>query len=342
MKPGHRNLITDVPGLRVGHAHDSNLRSGVTVILPSDPVTASVDVRGGGPGTRETDALGLAGTVDEIHGLVLSGGSAFGLDAATGVQAWLRDRNVGFPVGETRIPIVPSAILFDLLNGGVWNADVAPSYAELARGACETANASFALGTAGAGYGATTARYAGGLGSASLDLGDGLVVGALAAVNPLGCVTVDQDHPQVWAAPLELDQDFFSTQWPRVVPVPPDEPQLKGGEATASAGRNTTLCVVATNARLSKRQCARFAVMAQTGLARAIYPVHTPLDGDAVFALSTGTTDGAETPGQMARLGALAANTLARAVTRGVCEAGQNDDPAWPGDRAWRNRFNIA
>ncbi len=342
MKPGKRNLITDVPGLTVGQAHDSRARTGVTVILPETPTIASVDVRGGGPGTRETDALGLFGTVDEIHGLVLSGGSAFGLDAATGVQSWLRERNVGFYVGDARVPIVPGAILFDLLNGGVKNAPIAPTYAQLARTACDDAGAIFALGTAGAGYGATTARHAGGLGSASVDIGAGVIVGALAAVNPVGCVSVRSDAPNVWAAPFEQGLEFSSDQWPDPCVAPEAEPPLKGGRDTATAGQNTTLCIVATNARLTKRQCARLAIMAQTGLARAISPVHTPLDGDLVFALSTATADGPEHPGDLARIGAHAANALARAITRGVCEAGRNDDPEWPGDLAWRNRFALA
>ena len=335
-------MITDVPGLAVGHAHDAPSRTGVTVILPDKPAVASVDVRGGGPGTRETEALGLTGSVDEIHGLVFSGGSAFGLDAPTGVQTWLRERNIGFPVGDTRIPIVPGAILFDLLNGGVKNASDTPSYAELARSACDAAGVSFALGTAGAGYGAMTARLAGGIGSASLNIGGGIIVGALAAVNPVGCVTVRQDAPNVWAALLEADQEFYSDQWLDGKVSPDLEPPLKGRAESTAALQNTTLCVVATNARLTKRQCARLAIMAQTGLARALHPAHTPLDGDAVFSLATGLTEGPADASDMARLGAHAANVLARAITRGVCEAGRNDDPAWPGNLAWRNRFGVA
>lgn len=342
MKQGQRNLITDVPGLMIGNAHDPVSRSGVTVLLPDAPAVTSVDVRGGGPGTRETDALGLTGTVNEVHGLVLSGGSAFGLDAATGVQNWLQERNIGFPVGEARVPIVPSAILFDLLNGGAKNEPDAPTYADLAYLACDTASDDFELGTAGAGYGATTARHAGGLGSASLVLDDGLMIGALAAANPLGCVTVSPTDPNAWAAPLEKNLEFYSHQWPGSPTAPDEHPPLKGGRDTASSGQNTTLCVVATNARLSKRECARLAIMAQTGLARAIWPVHTPLDGDVVFALSTGQVDGAMTPAALAELGAHAANVLARAITRGVCEAGRNDDPDWPGPLAWRNRFAVA
>ncbi|MGI9387416.1 MAG: P1 family peptidase, partial [Methyloligellaceae bacterium] len=271
--------------------------------------------------------------------LVLSGGSAFGLNAATGVQNVLRRREIGFAVGSERIPIVPGAILFDMVNGGSSGWSGSPPYEALAEQAAETAGTSFSLGTAGAGYGAMTARYAGGLGSASLDLGDGLFVGALAAVNPLGCVTI-ADGPHVWAAPLEINGEFGGHGWPAKFTGVVYEPPLKGGRETASPGQNTTLCVVATNAKLTKRQCWRVAVMAQTGLARAIYPVHTPLDGDVVFALSTGNTHAPETPADLARLGAHAATTLARAITRGVCEAGTNDGN-WPGDAAWSARFGT-
>ncbi|MGI9407103.1 MAG: P1 family peptidase [Hyphomicrobiaceae bacterium] len=338
-KAGINNLITDVPGLAVGNADDPQLRSGVTVVLPASPAIAAVDVRGGGPGTRETDALGLGGTVDEVHGLVLSGGSAFGLGAATGVQNVLRAKGIGFEVGTARVPIVPGAILFDLMNGGDKEWPDSPPYEQFAERACHAANTSFELGTAGAGYGATTARYAGGLGSASLDLGDGLFVGALAAVNPLGCVTLG-DGPHVWAAPLEINGEFGGHGWPENISGLPDEPPLKGGRNSTAPGENTTLCVVATNACLTKRQCWRLAVMAQTGLARAIFPVHTPLDGDVVFALSTCGTSAPETTADLARLGAHAATTLARAITRGVCEAGRNGDD-WPGETAWSARFGA-
>lgn len=339
MHPGPTNLITDVPGLLVGNANDSSLRSGVTVLLAERPVVAAVDVRGGGPGTRDTAALGLAGTVEEIHGLVFSGGSAFGLNAASGVQSWLRNKGIGFDIGGVRVPIVPQAILFDLLNGGDKNWGDEPPYARLASHACENATHSFALGTAGAGYGATTARYAGGLGSASLDLGNGVVVGALAAANPVGCVTVNAAAPNVWAASLEIANEFFSDRWSDVPVSAPAEPPLKRGPDKPQTGQNTTLCCVATNAKLTKTQCFRLAVMAQTGFARAIYPVHTPLDGDVVFALSTGTGPAPDGPGDLARIGALAANTVARAITRGICESGRPDGEA-PFGTVWSDLLN--
>lgn len=329
---GEFNLITDVPGLRVGNAHDERLASGVTVLLPDAPAVAAVDVRGGGPGTRESDALGLAGTVNEVHGLVLSGGSAFGLAAATGVQSWLRERGIGFSVGSARVPIVPQAILFDLLNGGDKGWGPSPPYERLAQEACAAAGRSFALGSAGAGYGATTATLRGGLGSASELLGGGLVIGALAAVNSLGSVTVG-DTSHFWAAPFEQDGEFGGCGLPAPWPADATEPRLKGG-----APQNTTLAIVATNALLTKPEAYRLAVMAQTGLARAIYPVHSPLDGDVVYALATGHVALPDTTRSLALLGAAAANALARAIARGIYEAAPA--PAfWTGPPAWRARF---
>jgi hypothetical protein len=171
---GPRNLISDIAGVRVGNAHDERLGSGVTVLLADNRLIAAVDVRGGGPGTRETDAVSLAGMVDEVHAIVLSGGSAFGLSAATGVQSWLAERGVGFAIRSARVPLVPQAVLFDLLNGGnkAWGSS--PPYEGLGRMACEAASANFAIGSAGAGFGATTARTRGGLGSASQVLDHGL------------------------------------------------------------------------------------------------------------------------------------------------------------------------
>ena len=333
MRPGPRNLITDVPGLAVGHADDATLRSGVTVILPDAPARASADLRGGGPGTRETEALGDAGLVNELHALVLSGGSAFGLDAATGVQSFLRDKGIGFAIGPVRVPIVPQAILFDLLNGGDKNWGLHPPYRDMAYDAASRVAPDFALGTAGAGFGATIAgkqsgtRMMGGLGSASLVRADGVVVGALAAVNAAGSVTIG-DTPYFWAAPLEMNGEFGGLGWP---PAGADLTQgffLKGGPI-----QNTTLGVIATDAALTKSELKRLAVMAQTGLARAIVPVHTPFDGDIVFALSVGERKLPNPVFDLAELGAMAASVLARAVARGVYEAGgvpgATDAPAY-------------
>jgi L-aminopeptidase/D-esterase-like protein len=311
---GPRNLITDVPGLRVGSAQDERLRSGVTVVLPEAASAAAVDVRGGAPGTRETDVLAPAGTVQEVHGLVLSGGSAFGLDAATGAQSYLRERGVGFAVGGMAVPIVPQAILFDLLNGGDKDWGRRPPYQDLAYAACEAAGADFALGTAGAGFGATIQRYKGGLGSASCLTEDGYSIGALVAVNAVGNVTV-ADSRHFWAAPCEINAEFGGHGWPQSMPSDALEPRFKG------AARNTTIAIIATDANLNRDALRRLAVMAQSGLARAIYPVHSPLDGDTVFALSTAHRPVDDALPTLARLGAYAANTLARAVARGVYEA---------------------
>src|SRR5579859_4689069 len=277
-----RNSITDVTGVRVGHAGDGKLGSGSTVVVFDEAVVASVDVRGGGPGTRETELLNPAQTVPGIDAIVVSGGSAFGLDAASGVQAWLREQGRGFAIGPARVPIVPGAVLFDLLSGGNKNWGRFPPYRDFGYAAAANAAGDFALGTVGAGTGATTVNCKGGLGSASAQTADGHVVGALAAVNAVGSVTIG-DGPWFWAAPFEVDAEFGGRAWPTSFSEQALRPVTKG-----SANQSTTLVVVATDAILNKMQAKRLAVMAQSGLSRAIYPVHTPLDGDVVFAASTG------------------------------------------------------
>lgn len=329
---GRLNLITDVPGIRVGNAHDELVASGVSVVIPEGPAVAAVDVRGGGPGTRETDALGLSGTVSEAHAIVLSGGSAFGLSAATGVQSWLRERGHGFNVGGQHVPIVPQAILFDLLNGGDKDWGATPPYERLGRAACEASGTDFQIGSAGAGFGATTATLRGGLGSASHVLQAGLIVGALVAANPLGSATIAGTR-HFWAAPFEQSGEFGGLGLPS--PMPPDaaSPRLKGGPL-----QSTTIAVIATNARLTKPECHRLAVMAQSGLARAIHPVHSPLDGDVVFSLATGAVTMQDPTRDLTLLGSAAADALTRAVARAVYEAAPV--PAyWKGQPAWRTRF---
>ncbi len=336
-----RNSISDVPGLAVGHAHDSKALTGVTVVLPEKPVVAAVDVRGGGPGTRETDAIGLAGTVDHVHGIVLSGGSAFGLSAASGVQAFLAKQGKGFAVAGVHVPIVPQAILFDLVNGGDLSAAQDPQvYERLALSACKSASESFALGSAGAGFGATTSGLRGGLGSASADLGGGLVVGALVAANAAGSATIGMSR-HFWAAPFEKADEFGGAGFPNDFEACLSTASLKGmgGSLRQSPlGENTTLAVVATNAKLTKAQAYRLAVMAQTGLARSLYPVHTPLDGDSVFVMATGAIELADDHYALARLGSHGADVLARAVARGVYEAGP--EPAnWAGPPSYKALF---
>jgi D-aminopeptidase len=309
-----RNLITDVAGVLVGHAQDARLGSGVTAIVFEEPAVASFDVRGGGPGTRETDMLEPAATVDRIDGIALSGGSAFGLEAGGGIQAWLRERGRGFAVRTARVPIVPGAILFDLLNGGDKQWGRYPPYRDLAYAAAASAAIEFELGSVGAGLGATTVNVKGGIGSASA-IHEGAVVGALAAVNAAGSVLVG-DGPHFWAAPFEQGGEFGGHGFPAQVPDEALVPRTKG-----AVRANTTLVIVATDVALTKPQAKRLAVMAQTGLTRAIFPVHTPLDGDLVFAASTGARPLADPVFALMRLGAIAANVVARAIARGIFTA---------------------
>ncbi len=326
-----RNLITDVSGIRIGHAGDAKLGSGVTAIVFDAPVVASVDVRGGGPGTRETALLDPAQTVEGIDAIVLSGGSAFGLDSASGVQAWLREQGRGFQVREARVPIVPGAILFDLLSGGDKNWGRYPPYRELGYEAAKIAGADFALGSAGAGLGATTVNLKGGVGSASAQTRSGITVGAIAAANAAGSMTIG-NSPHFWAAPFEQGKEFGGRGWPASFPAEALAFRSKG-----APGQNTTLAVVATDARLTKAQAKRLAVMAQSGLSRAIYPVHTPLDGDVVFAAGTGMNALPDPVFALSELGMLAANVLARAIARGIYEATALPFPGAP--PSWRDRF---
>jgi D-aminopeptidase len=329
-----RNLITDIPGLRVGQAGDAKLGSGVTAIVFDAAVVASVDVRGGGPGTRETALLDPAQTVEGIDAIVLSGGSAFGLDAASGVQAWLREQGRGFQVRDARVPIVPGAILFDLLSGGNKDWGRYPPYRELgyeAAKAAKAAGADVALGSVGAGLGATTVNLKGGIGSASGRTRDGLLVGAIVAANAAGSVTVG-DGPHFWAAPFEQNKEFGGRGWP-----PAFSGDALSFRSKGAPGANTTLAVVATDAKLTKAQAKRLAVMAQSGLSRAIYPVHTPLDGDIVFAAAMGQTPLPDPVYSLSELGMLAANVLARAIARGVYEATALPFPgALP---SWKDKF---
>jgi D-aminopeptidase len=309
------NLITDVAGVLVGHADDARLASGVTAIVFEEPAVAAVDVRGGAPGTRETDLLEPHRTVERIDAVVLSGGSAFGLDAGAGVQAFLRERGRGFAIADIRVPLVCGAVLFDLLNGGDKNWGRFPPYRDLGYTAAARAGKVFALGTAGAGFGATTVNLKGGIGSASALTRDGHTVGALVAVNACGSANVGRG-PHFWAAPFEVDGEFGGLGFPATVPSAALTPNAKG-----RPGENTTIALVATDAALSKAQAKELAIMAQDGLARAIYPAHTTLDGDTVFAAATGQRPLGDSVNELTELGAVAANTLARAVARGVFEA---------------------
>lgn len=326
-----KNLLTDVPGIKVGNAEDAKMKSGVTVVLCDEPTIASGHVMGGAPGTRETDLLAPEQTVERVDAIVLSGGSAFGLDAASGVMAGLAEGGRGLAIGDARVPIVPAAILFDLLNGGDkdWGAD--SPYRRLGRQALDAAAADFAIGTAGAGTGATTASLKGGLGTASTRLPNGITLAALVAVNAVGQATVG-DGPHFWAAPFEVGGEFGGLGLPSPFPASATALSYKGRQA----GESTTIAVVATDATLTKTQAKRLAVMAHDGFARALWPSHTPIDGDIVFALATGRLPFAGDPGAMIELGSAAAACMARAIARGVHEA-----TAAHGDRlpTWRARF---
>lgn len=324
LSPGPRNLITDVEGLRVGNAHDETLKSGVTALICDRPAVAAVQVLGGGPGTRETDLLEPHNLVESINALVLSGGSAFGLDAASGVQAYLRENGIGFDVAGQIIPIVPAAILFDLVNGGDKDWGRYPPYRDLGYLAAEQASVDFGIGTSGAGMGATTAGLKGGLGSASIVLESGVTVAALVAVNAVGSVTMGSG-PHFWAAPFEIGNEFGGLSLPS--PLPADTAGISLKHEAAAAGRNTTIGIIATDARLDKGAAKRLAIGAHDGFARAIWPVHTPMDGDLVFALATGAVERALSPEETIRLHAAAASVMARAIARGVHAAA----PA-PGD----------
>jgi len=319
---GPRNLITDVAGLKVGQADDAKLKSGVTAVLCEEPAIASVQVLGGAPGTRETDLLEPHNTVDRVDALVLSGGSAFGLDAASGVQAALLEAGRGFPAGPYRVPIVPAAILFDLANGGDKDWGRYPPYRELGYAALNAAAADFALGTKGAGTGATTADLKGGLGSASTVLHDhDVTVGALAAVNCLGTTTIAGTR-HFWAAPYEIGDEFGGLGMP--FPYPDDASRLRikyRDTNRADPRTNTTIAVIATDANLTKAECKRLASAAHDGFARAIWPSHTPMDGDLIFAVSTGRKPLNREKGAMIDLCAAAASTMARAIARGVFAA---------------------
>ena len=315
MRPGSLNLITDVAGLRVGNACDPRLKSGVTVLVGDAPFGCGVHVMGGAPGTRETELLAPDKLVPAVDALVLSGGSAFGLGAAEGVMARLRAAGRGFAVGDMRVPIVPGAILFDLLNGGdkAWHDSPYPA---LGRAAYDAAAVRFDIGSAGAGTGALTAQWKGGLGSASAVMEDGTTVGALVAVNALGSVTAPSG--QFWAAPWEMEAEFGGLGLGG-----PFDPGAEPGPEKR-LGEATTIAIVATDAALDKAALTRLATAAHDGMARAIVPSHTAFDGDLVFAVSTG----ARATADPFRLGHAAACVLARAIARAVFAA----TPA-PGDR---------
>lgn len=310
-----RNLITDVPGLKVGNADDAALASGVTAVLFDEPAIASFAIHGGAPGTRDCAMLEPDKTVEQVDALVLSGGSAFGLDSMGGVMAHMLEIGRGFAVHTARVPIVPGAILFDLLNGGNKQWGRRPPYWDLGLKAAQCAALDFRLGTAGAGFGALTANLKGGLGSASCKSSGGYTIGALVAVNALGQATIG-DSPHFWASIYEKSAEFGGVPPYSNLPENALAIRLKGLEP-----QNTTLAIIATDAPLTKAQAKRLAVQAHDGMAQAIRPAHAALDGDVVFAASTTQHQRQPDLYDLSEIAALAADCLARAIARGVFEA---------------------
>lgn len=333
-----RNLITDVTGILVGSAQDERMATGATVAIFEKNTMAGVATLGGAPGSRAVTLLEPEMVAGGIDAVVLSGGSLYGLDAAGGVTAVLARQGKGGVFGGITLPTAVQAILFDLTNGGnkPWLADPVaqrPPYWELGRDAALAATSGhFALGTVGAGYGATTSALKGGLGSASARTSQGFTVGALVAVNAVGSATIG-DGPHFWSAPYERDGEFGGRGWPARFEAPDLALRFKGQPLPQTA---TTIALVATDATLDKAACKRLAIMANDGLARALRPVHAPNDGDTVFAAATGHKPGIDLA-SMIELGATAADCLARAVARGVYEA-----TALPFANArpdWKQRF---
>lgn len=331
-RTGPRNIITDVAGLKVGNAADHRLKSGVTVVICDEPAVAAVQVLGGAPGTRETDLLEPHNAVETVNAIVLSGGSAFGLDAASGVQAALREKGVGYAVRDQRIPIVPAAICFDLTNGGDKNWGRYPPYRELGYEAATRPEVEFPLGTVGAGVGALSSGLKGGMGSASTILPGGVTVGALAIANPTGSVTVGRSR-HFWAAPFEIGDEFGGLGLP--MPMPPDATQVLMKFRDAPVGANTTIAVIATDAILTKASAKRLAIAAHDGFARATWPAHTPADGDIVFTLATGASGAIPSADLLIDMCAAAGATMARAIARAVHAATPAEGDLFP---VWSSR----
>jgi L-aminopeptidase/D-esterase-like protein len=318
--PGPRNLITDVPGIKVGNAENWLALTGTTVILPDEPAVAAIEISGGAPGSRETAVLEPANLVEHVHGIVLSGGSVFGLDAASRVVIELSKRGVGFTFAAQPVPcpVVPGAILFDIMNGGAKWPDEEPPYRDLGGQALEAVKADFDLGNRGAGLGAIAGRLKGGLGSAS-SRWRGFTVGAIVAVNSVGSGVIP-GTTRLWAQDFAFGDEMGPLQ-------SRDGAMLSGHPMSDSKfdpqpQQNTTIAVVATDATLSRIETRRLAIMARDGMARAIRPIHTPFDGDTVFALSTGKKALPEQKqAALSALGGIAADTLARAVGRALWSA---------------------
>lgn len=323
------NAITDIPGIEVGHYTDKKALTGTTVILARGGAVGGVDVRGSAPGTRETDLLNPINLVDRVNAVVLSGGSAYGLAAADGVMTCLEDQGIGWPVGGDQVvPIVPSAILFDPGRCGT-DFRVRPT-AEFGLKACQAADSGpVAQGNVGAGMWARAGGLKGGIGTASTDIGDGVIVGAIVAVNAVGS-TVNPDTGDFYAAFLEVDDEFDKLKDPHWSALKKSDFLL--AKVDQSPGKNTTIAVVATNVELTKAQAQKIAQMAHDGMARAIRPSHTMFDGDTIFALGTGELSFDTLPGwgyapsSVNRIGSAAADALSRAIVHAMLSAESVDD----------------
>ena len=330
--PPLNNLITDLPGVRVGHAHDARLATGVTAIVFDVANVASAVTQGGGPGARDTALLEPEMTVAGIDAVLLSGGSVFGLDAAGGAIALLRQQGRGFVVGTVNVPIAVQATTFDLLNGGDKDWGRMPPYWELGWQATHGASSGlFDLGTAGGGYGATTATFKGGVGSASAITASGFTVGAIVVVNAVGSATIGEG-PHFWASPCEVGAEFGGLGQPAHVPPEALRLRIKGRSPPS-----TTIALVVTDAVLTKAQAKRLAIMANDGLARAIRPAHAPMDGDTVFAVAMLQKPMRDETHDLTDIGLSAADCLARAIARGVYEATALPFPG--ASPAWKDRF---
>jgi len=326
MQTGKTNTITDIDGILVGNAHNDAARTGVTVVLAPDMAVTACAIPGGGPGTRETDALQPANLVDRANAIVLAGGSVYGLDAAGAVAADLGRAGQGFNTGAALpSPIVPAAILFDLRNGGIVDDSRPDIYRELGSQALKNCAEDFAQGNAGAGFGAVAGELKGGLGSASVICDDMPHIGALIAANPFGA-TIDENnrlYAQNQALMHQGKLEFGDLTPPSA--SNPRHPLMGTKAALAFAGANTTIGVIATDADLTKAEAQRVAIMAQDGLARAINPVHTPFDGDSLFVMATGkrplTHDISKRAMRLTLIGALAAQCVTRAIGHAIWRA---------------------
>ena len=324
LKPGPKNLISDVKGILVGNSENQFVNTGTTVLTSEEPFISSYKVLGGAPGTRETDLLEPDKLVEKIDAIVLSGGSALGLEAASEVANQLRKDNRGYPVGDQRVPIVPSAIIFDLTNGGGKSWEKSP-YIDLAIEAYGNIANKFQIGSYGAGKGAVSGNLKGGLGSASIVIENKFTIGALSVVNSYGSTSVDY-QPHFWAAPFEIGSEFGGRGMSKEF-----NPLQKIRRASQEDfSRNTVIGVVATDAKLSKSQCKSLATSAHDGIARAVFPSHTSFDGDLIFSVSTGSKDLSSDPNETLLISHAASLCVARAIARGVYHASNSSNDLVP------------